>query len=301
MNQHHIKAVSIFDENYPHRLAQCHNAPTLLYVLGEAELNPPRAISIVGTRKPTPYGSAFCSKAVEELADACPDLTIVSGLAYGIDSLAHAGALKCGLPTIAVVAHGLDMIYPASHRDLAKNILKAGGALVSEYPSHTKPFRGNFLERNRIVAGLSDATLVVESDLRGGAMSTASLAFDYDRELFAVPGRISDSLSTGCNSLIQRNKAMLATSATDIVKSMQWDIKGVRSALNQATLFDPELTDEQRLVVDRLRRSDTYLSVDRLSELTNIEVPDLLPILFELELDGLIAKAPGNCYVHVGT
>lgn len=220
IEKHNIRVISIVDEDlYPKRLAQCHDAPVNLYILGSADLDAERILSIVGTRRATAYGVRYCSEIVEDLSKTTGEVTIVSGLAYGIDSIAHEAALKCGMPTIAVLAHGLGMIYPASHRDLASRILKAGGALVSEYIHDIKPFKGRFLERNRIVAGMSDATFIAESPIKGGAMNTAAHARGYDREVLALPGRVGDMMSEGCNKLISKQVALLAVGAKDIAEA----------------------------------------------------------------------------------
>lgn len=294
---HHISVHSIFDEDFPSHLMECPDSPTILYSLGEASLSPKHSLAVVGTRRPTPYGVNFCKEMVDNLASHVGDLTIVSGLAYGIDATAHQQSIESHIPTIAVLAHGLHMIYPAAHRDLAKKILKEGGALISEYPSGVKPFRRNFLERNRIVAGITDATLVVESNIKGGAMSTSSIAFSYNREVFALPGRISDTMSSGCNALIQRNKAALATSASDIISEMNWGELRVADDANEKSLFEQPLAPDEQKIMEIIKASNSYVSIDEIGLKTSLPTANLLSMLFDLEMCGLIAKAPGNRYV----
>lgn len=296
---HHIAVHSIFDEDFPARLAECPDSPTILYSLGDASLSPKHCLAVVGTRRPTPYGVNFCKDIVSDLASNIGDITTVSGLAYGIDATAHQQSIDSHIPTIAVLAHGLHMIYPAAHRDLAKRILKGGGALISEYPSGVKPFRRNFLERNRIVAGITDATLVVESDIKGGAMSTSSIAFSYNREVFALPGRISDTMSTGCNALIQRNKAALITCASDIISDMNWGESRVADDANEKSLFEHPLSPVEQNIMDIIKGSNSYVSIDEIGLKTSLPTANLLTLLLDLEMSGLIAKAPGNRYVAI--
>lgn len=222
MQRHHVEGCFILDPDYPVRLFNIPDAPVFIYKLGGADLDSEHVVSIVGTRRPTAYGMDFCNKLVADLAAYFPDLLVVSGIAYGIDAAGHQAALAAGVKTAAVVAHGLNQIYPARHRDLAKTIIKNGGAIVSEYPFGSQPYRQRFLERNRIVAGLADVTVVVESAVKGGAMSTANTAFSYSRDVMALPGRISDENSSGCNLLIRKNKAHMITGAADLVELTGW-------------------------------------------------------------------------------
>lgn len=295
INRHNIRSLFLLDDDYPFRLKECDDAPVMLYVLGDCDLNSEHFISMVGTRKSTPYGNNFCDTTISELKEYLPHFTVVSGLAYGIDIAAHTASLKNGIPTIAVLAHGLNMIYPATHRDVAQRIIKSGGALITEYNSMQKPHRSNFLERNRIVAGMCDATIVVESDIKGGAMSTAQLAFDYGREVMALPGRATDALSRGCNSLIRRNKASLITNAGDIIDLMNWNIQEFNIDSRQRVLF-PELTEQEQIIYDTLRYNSTEMTVDEISRVTHIPITTLLPIMTEMEFNGVIIKHPGNRY-----
>ena len=296
INKHGIKTLYLGDkEVYPYRLSECYDAPTMLYVLGDANLNCDKIFSLVGTRKATPYGANFCKTIISDLKERLIDFSVISGLAYGIDIYAHTACLENQLPTIAVLAHGLNMIYPAAHRSIAETIIKSGGALVTEYSSQEKPHRRNFLERNRIVAGLSDATIIVESDIKGGAMSTAQLAFGYNREVMAVPGRITDQMSKGCNHLIRHNKASLIESAADIMEIMNWSIPDIKIDARQRCIF-PDLTLEEELIYNFISRSKTEVSIDELHNHTGIQISKLLPLLMEMEFNGIIIKYPGNRY-----
>lgn len=220
--KHQIQYLTEDDEAYPSRLRECPDAPLVLFYKGSANLNSRHILSIVGTRNATDYGKSLCQRFMQELSTLLPDTLIVSGLAYGIDIHAHREALSRGFDTVGVLAHGLDRIYPAVHRRTATEMLTQGG-LLTEFMSGTNPDRQNFVKRNRIVAGLSDATLVVESGPKGGSLITAEIAESYQRDCFAFPGRVGDTYSTGCNVLIQKNRAALIQSAEDVVKAMNWD------------------------------------------------------------------------------
>lgn len=294
MHRHGIRVSCITDEDYPARMQAVEDAPVCIFRLGE-RMTDPHPISIVGTRTPTPYGTTFCNSVVEELKAYFPDILIVSGLAYGIDAEAHRSALRHKAATVAVLAHGLDMIYPAANRGLAKSILDAGGELISEYPSQTRPYRRNFLERNRIVAAISDVTLVVESALKGGALSTANLAFGYNREVAALPGRISDTMSQGCNRLIATQKATLVQSALDIMQQAGWERTDFKIDARQRILF-PEMDEAHKPVYDLLRTSSDIMSLDEIQAALNTPVSKLMAILGDLEFDGVIIRYPGNRY-----
>lgn len=293
VERHGVKVYSLFDENYPLLLREISDPPIILYQLGDADLDKEHFVSIVGTRKPSLYGIDFCKRLVSDLGAYFPDLTVVSGLAYGIDAMAHTEALDKNLVTIGVLAHGLDMIYPSSNRELARRILKNGGALLSQYPSKSTPFAARFLERNRIVAGISPLTIVVESPLKGGAMSTANFAFNYDREVMALPGRISDQLSEGTNHLIRKEKAHLLTSAADIIEMMGWRPLGVRISPKQRNLF-PDLDGTAKEICELLKFRSEALTIDTIHTLTQIPMPELMSTLVELEFDGIINRFPGN-------
>lgn len=293
--KHNIKVLFLLDEDYPLLLREIPDAPVVLYVLGNTNLNAQPGLSIVGTRRCTSYGASFCDFLIGGLAPYYPDALIVSGLAYGIDAAAHSAALQYGLPTVAVMAHGLDTIYPAQHRDLARRIVAEGGAIVTEYPSGTRAYRNNFLQRNRIVAGLTELTFVVESELKGGAMSTANQAFSYSRELFALPGRYSDPISAGCNSLIAKNKANIFTSIADLMTIMGWKIPAIGHLPPQKVLF-PELEGDMAIVYKVINENGSPLQIDEIHSRTGLSMPNLMAALTDLEFEGVIAKLPGARY-----
>ena len=293
MERHGIVSFSLTDEDYPSRLTDIDRAPVTLYRLGGADLNAGKMMSIVGTRHATAYGVRYVATLVRDLAPYFPGMVIVSGLALGIDSAAHEAALQAGLPTVAVVAHGLNTIYPSQNRDLAKRIIAAGGAIVSEYPSGLTPYRSRFLERNRIVATMTDAVVVAESAEKGGAMSTAAVASSYGRELIALPGRIGDEMSAGCNRLIRSQKAMMAGSAADVMSMLGWQPESVPVIAKQRDLF-PELAGAQKLIYDALRQAGEPMPVDAIRERSGIPIHDLMAHLGEMEFDGIVERLPGN-------
>lgn len=295
IRNHNITPLFLLDQSYPQRLAETYEAPIILYQLGETDLESEHVVAVVGTRKPTPYGMDFCNRIVEEIADYFPDAIILSGLAYGIDAEAHKKALDKSLSTVAVVAHGLNMIYPAANRNLAKEIIHSGGTILSEYPFGTKPFKPNFLARNRIVAGLSDVTIVVESNIKGGAMSTANFAFMFNRDVMALPGRTSDELSSGCNLLIRKNKAHLIECAADLIEITGWKPLNIPITPQQRNLF-PELQGDEKKIYEILKYNSEPLQMDQLIHLSGLSVPKLTALLNELEFEGIIMRHPGNRY-----
>ena len=223
IEHYHIRLYTIADPDYPYRLRENHNPPIVCYYRGCADLNCPKVIGVVGTRQATHYGVWLTEKLLRDLAEVFPEMLVISGLALGIDVCAHHAALQLGLPTVGVFGHGLDNCYPQAHRDIARQMLDRGG-LFTDYPSETPIAGANFLKRNRLIAGLSDAVVVVESPERGGALSTATHAFSNNRDVFAFPGRVGDDHSVGCNQLIRDNKAGLITSAHDLIRAMMWDV-----------------------------------------------------------------------------
>lgn len=293
IRRHDIRVRFILDADYPTRLYQTDGAPVVLYQLGSTDLDSPHIMNVVGTRKPSAYGLSFCEKLVKEMAEYFPDLVVVSGLAYGIDAAAHSASLQAGIPTVGVVAHGLNMIYPAQHRDLARSILSKGGSIVTEYPFGSTPYRQRFLERNRIIAALSDVTVVAESDLRGGAMSTANTAFNFSRDVAALPGRISDQLSSGCNLLIRKQKAALITCAADLIELTGWQPLNMNVDTRQRNLF-PEMEGDAKLIYDALRYSSEPMQADRIHHQTLLPMPKMMALLGEMEFDGIIIRHPGN-------
>lgn len=295
VGKHHIRTLFLGDDDYPRLLAEIPDAPVVLYKLGEADLDSLHIINLVGTRRCTNYGLNFCADFVKELGEYFPDLTVVSGLAFGIDGAAHRAALDNGLATVGVVAHGLNTIYPAGHRNLAKEILAKGGAIVSEYPSGTTPYPKRFLERNRIIAGLSEVTIVVESEIKGGAMNTANSAFSYMRDVMAVPGRVTDQMSTGTNRLIRRAKASILTCAADLIETTGWKVLGRAVTPQQRNLF-PELEGDQGKIYQALREHAEPMSLDELHVKTAIHLSRLMATLTEMEFDGILIKLPGSRY-----
>ncbi len=285
-----IGILTFLDKDFPHRLNHCGDAPILLYVKGEAHLNPERILSIVGTRNATLHGKEITAKIIEDLSTL--NVTIVSGLAYGIDIAAHRASLKFGIPTVACLAHGLDRIYPPAHANTAFEML-GQGALISEFPLGTKPDRENFPTRNRIVAGMSDATIVVEAGIKGGALITAELASGYNRDVFAIPGRTTDVYSEGCHKLIKENKGALITCAKDIITALNWDIPETSIPSRQQRML-LDLTPDQEKIVEVL--GEKSISVDQLAGLCGMSVSKVSSVLLEMEFDGLIRNLPGKMY-----
>ena len=295
--RHGISCFSLADEAYPYRLKECPDAPVVLFWRGNADLNCRRVVALVGTRRATDYGKQFCAAFVAELARLCPGTLVVSGLAYGIDISAHRAALAGGLSTVGVLAHGLDRIYPSAHRKTAAEMLSAGG-LITEFTTGTEPDRYNFVSRNRIIAGLSDAVVVVESAARGGALITADLATDYNRQCFALPGRVGDLASEGCNRLIAGHKAQLLTGAIDLVAAMNWDVQPAKGQSVQRGLFDELPADEAAVVRLLSRRGD--LHINTLVVETDIPVQRMSALLFEMEMKGLVKALVGGAYHLLG-
>lgn len=297
--KNNIKCITINDEDYPSRLRECDDAPLVLFYKGTANLNNLHVINMVGTRHATEYGKSICLKFINELYEIMPDILIISGLAYGIDISAHRAALQRGMDTVGVLAHGLDRIYPTVHRRTATEMLTHGG-LITEYPSGTNPDRQNFIKRNRIIAGMSDATIVVESAAKGGALITADIAGSYNRDCFAFPGRIGDEYSIGCNNLIRNSKATLIQSAEELIKAMNWDYTPTSITHDgiQRQLF-PDLTSDERLIMSQLEKNPEGLQINTLVVNTNIPINKITGILFEMEMKGIIRALAGGMYKSV--
>ncbi len=291
VEKHKIEVLSLQDANYPKRLLQCDDAPLLLYYKGNANLNSAKMCAIIGTRKNTDYGQRCTEMLIEQLAGQ-QDLIIVSGLALGIDTIAHKNALLQNLPTVGVMGHGLDRIYPFTNKNLANEMVERGG-LLTEFPSGTKPDRQNFPVRNRIVAGMCDVSVIVESDIKGGAMITAYVALSYNRELAAFPGRIYDSKSEGPNHLIRQNMAAMITNATDLLQFMNWEQSAATKAVQQQ-LFAALSPDEQKLI--ELLQSKDAVHVDELMKQIGLNYPQLAATLLQLEMQNLIKTLPGKMY-----
>ena len=290
-----IKVSYFTDADFPQRLLNASDAPVLLYTIGSCDLNAKHVISIVGTRRSTHYGAAFCDKLVEGLSLLLDnDLVIVSGLAFGSDINAHRAALKYGIPTVGVQACGLNKIYPANHRNDAAHMVQQGGAVVSDYTSQDVIHAGNFLARNRIIAALSDCTVVVESAVKGGSLVTANIAASYSRDVFAVPGRVNDEFSKGCNRLIMNNQAAAITCAEDLLNAMRWESRLAPEKAKELELF-PQLTKEEQTVVDTLRKQGD-LHINDLAGLMALPIYRLMAILVELDTKGVIATLPGCRY-----
>lgn len=294
---HGVMPLCMNDENYPQRLRECDDAPLMLFYKGSVNLNQRRVISVVGTRRNTVYGEDLIRRFMAELRQLCPQVLVVSGLAYGVDILAHRHALQNGYPTVGVLAHGLDYLYPPRHRQTADEMVQKGG-LLTEFLTQTNADKLNFVRRNRIVAGVSDACIVVESAAHGGGLITASLSRTYNREVFAFPGNVGSPYSEGCNNLIRDNVAGLINHAYDFVKSMGWeDDARLSRAHNEGIerqLF-PDLSAEEQQVVAVLQKNND-LQINMLSVQAGVPIAKLSAILFTLEMKGVLKALPGGIY-----
>ncbi|MDR0295341.1 MAG: DNA-processing protein DprA [Prevotellaceae bacterium] len=293
IRKHHINAHCYTDDSYPERLHQCEDGPVVLFSKGNIDFNRNKFLSIVGTRHATSYGQAVCEKIVGGLAELGQQAVIVSGLAYGIDICAHRAALGHGLDTVAVMATGLNQVYPGCHTATVRQIIEHG-AIISDFTSDTELDRKNFLKRNRIIAGLSDATLVIESKAKGGALITADIAQSYNRDVFAVPGRAGDMFSEGCNNLIRQNKAALVQNAEELEYLLGWEKNAVQQSI-QLPLFS-DFSEEEQLIIEILRNKDSE-SIDVISYRTNIPVGKLSSLLLGLEFKDVVKSLPGKQYL----
>lgn len=298
IEHHHIQALCLGDADYPQRLAETPDAPIVLFYLGSADLNQRRVINIVGTRHATTYGQDLIRHFIEDLKQLCPQkVLIVSGLAYGIDICAHRESLANGLETVGVLAHGLDDLYPPRHRETAREMVGQGG-LLTEYMSDTRADKLNFVRRNRIVAGMCDATVLVESAAKGGGLITCRIAQDYNRPVFAFPGPVHAPYSEGCNRLIRDNGAALLTSAEDLVTDMGWQtdrqLSQAQAAGIERTLF-PELSADERQVVGVLDEVGD-MQLNMLSVRSNIPIGQLTALLFQLEMKGIVKALAGGTF-----
>lgn len=295
--QHDVKIFCLNDEEYPYRLKEAPDAPLMLFYKGNADLNRKHVINIVGTRHCTRYGEDLIRHIVSDLRLLCPDILIVSGLAYGVDIHAHREALSNGIDTVAVLAHGLDNLYPPSHRDTANMMISHGG-LLTEYMTHTKPDKLNFVRRNRITAGICDATILVESAKKGGGLITTRIAKEYHRDVFAFPGSVGAPYSEGCNNLIRDCGAGLITSAEDFINAMGWQndalLEKAKSSGIERQLF-PNLSEEEKKVVSLLQKTND-LRQDIISVKTGIPVGSVIALLFQLEMKGIIKAYAGGTY-----
>jgi len=290
IQRYNITPLYFTEEEYPQRLKHCIDGPILLYYKGNADLNKPRVIGVVGTRSASEYGKETGNKIIEELAEL--DVIVISGLAYGIDTIAHKAALANNLKTVGVLAHGLDRIYPVANKSLAEKIILNGG-LITDFLSKTNPDRENFPKRNRIIAGLVDALIVVESAIKGGALITANIANSYDRDVFAFPGKISDKYSEGCNFLIKTNKAALIQSGKDISYIMQWDYRSKKTSRQQKLFV--ELDPDEKMIVEILKKSEVC-SIDYIVLQSKLSSSKIASILLNLEFKGVVKNLPGKMY-----
>jgi DNA processing protein len=291
IEKYKIQPLFITADNYPKRLRNCHDAPVLLYFKGKADLNNQKILAVVGTRNATAYGKVFCDQLIAGLQQ--QGLLVVSGLAYGIDVAAHQASLNYQLPTIGVLGHGLDRIYPAAHRSVAERML-ANGGLLTEFPSETNPDRQNFPKRNRIIAGMADATIVIEAAKKGGALITAEIANSYNKDVFAVPGRSTDEFSEGCNFLIKTNRAQLITRVEDLEYIMGWmDNNDTQPKKQQKLLLD--LNPEDQKIIDLIIKAGS-ISIDDLQTNLSITQSKLAMALLNLEMQSVIISLPGKVY-----
>lgn len=297
MQEKGIRGLTLNDDDYPQRLCECPDAPIILYYKGNADLNQSKIVSIVGTRRMTTYGQDLIRRFIRDLRQHCPQVLIVSGLAYGVDICAHRESLGNGYPTVGVLAHGLDQIYPYRHRDTAGEMLKRGG-LLTEFMTQTNADKPNFVRRNRIVAGMADSTVVVESASKGGGLITAEIAQSYDRPVFAFPGSVGQTYSEGCNNLIRDNVAALIANADDFVRAMGWQDEAKRQQAFadgiERNLF-PDLSPEETTVVTLLQQTND-LQLNILSVKSGIPIGQLTALLFQLEMKGIIKPLAGGMY-----
>lgn len=286
-----IKPLFITDKEYPQRFLNCYDNPVLLYYKGNADLNASKIVAIVGTRSNSDYGKNICEKLIEELAQ--EDVLIVSGLAFGIDSIAHKAALKNQLKTVGVLAHGLDRVYPSQNISLAKQMISNGG-LLTDFRSLTKPDRQNFPSRNRIAAGISDCIIVIESGVKGGSIITAEIGNSYNKDVFAFPGRTSDLKSEGCNFLIKNNKAGMICNGNDLLENMSWKKVKKPNRKVQRELFI-DFTPEERIVVDLLQ-AEEEIHIDQLYFKSKLNSSAIAQALLMLEMQGIVSSLPGKIY-----
>ncbi len=290
IERNNIETFFITDEHYPKRLLHCYDAPTLLYYKGNINLNASRIISIIGTRNNTDYSRAMIEKLLNDVKEYNP--VIVSGLAFGVDSIAHKTALQCSLHTVGVLGNGLHTIYPAQHKSLSKEMLNNGG-LLTEFTFAVKPDKHNFPRRNRIVAGMSDATIVVETALKGGSMITAELANNYNRDVFAFPGKTTDAKSAGCNYLIKNNKAILLTDAAQLADELGWQTAPIKKKIQRELFIS--LSDDEQKIVNRVKEKDA-VHIDELYLQSGLSSSAVAAAILNLELQNIVVSLPGKMY-----
>ena len=290
IEKNNVRVLYHTDPDYPRRLRTQADCPMLLYYKGTADLNAPRIVGIVGTRKPSPYGIRMCEEIVEGFLPY--NVLTISGLAYGIDAVAHRRCLALGAPTVGIMGTGLQRIYPAEHRDFGIRMCEAGG-LLTEYPSDQDPEQKHFPMRNRLIAGMSDAVIVVETAEKGGSMITANIAFDYGREVFAVPGRVGDAQAQGCNNLLRMRKAQLVEHADNVAKHLRWADMDAGKPVVQTQLF-LELSDNEQFIVSILKKSETSVPIDTLSLEAKMNPSQIASLLLTLEFKGVVQALPGK-------
>lgn len=295
IRKNNIQTYFFTDKNYPFRLKECYDAPMMLYYKGNKDLNSTRFIGIVGTRKITEYGKELTRKLIESLSQKLQGAVIISGLAYGVDFQAHKASVEKGLSTIGVLGHGLDRLYPATHQAIA-NKMQENGGLLTEFISGTNPDKPNFVKRNRIIAGMSDALVVVESGERGGALITAELSNDYNKDTFAFPGRVGDDYSAGCNKLIKTNKAALIESADDLLRYMSWDVdvNQPKESIQMSMFMD--LSEEETEIISEIRKYQDGMNVNELTVILGKPFSKISSSLLEMEFKGLVKCLPGGMY-----
>lgn len=285
-----IQPLFFLDSEYPHRLLECEDGPMMLYYKGKANLNANRVVAIVGTRNITDYGKENCDQLVQDLR--ADDVLVVSGLAYGVDTAAHKASVKYGIPTVGVTGCGLQQVYPAVNKKLVSDMLEQGGGVLTEYMSGTLPERENFPRRNRIIAGMADAVIVIESALKGGSLITADMANTYNRDVFAYPGRVMDLYSQGCNYLIRTNRAHLMESVLNLRYIMGWDTK---KKVEKQTVMFREFSDEEKLIMDCFG-SNNLVNLDDIIVKTELPTTKIAALLLNLEFDGVLMALPGKRY-----
>lgn len=297
IQKHNINPLFYLDDDYPVRLKHCEDGPVILYAKGNVDFNQSKVLSIVGTRNASRYGKEKCDEIVKELAKRHKQVLIVSGLAYGIDVSAHKAALQNDLPTVGVLGHGLSTIYPRVHTEIAQRMVN-NGALISEFVNDVGPDKPNFVKRNRIIAGMADATLVVESATSGGALITADIANSYNRDVFALPGRSKDTYSAGCNKLIKTNKAALIENVLDIEYNLGWDIEDDKPKSSQRKLFVTLQPEEE--VIHTILREKGDLTIDLLCLEADMPVSKVSALLLNMEFSGVVRSLPGKIYAAIG-
>ncbi len=298
VKKHGLTAIASTDPEYPPLMREMNDYPHVIYVRGNVEALGRRNVSMVGTRRISQYGQVMCDRVVRQLAERVPDLCIVSGLAFGVDVHCHRAAVRYGVPTVAVVANALPEVTPSQHADIARDIIEHGGAIISELHSNSKQTGDFYVPRNRIIAGMSEGTVVVEADYKSGSLSTAQFALEYNRQVMAVPGRATDEVASGTNNLIKSNSAQMVCSGEDVVRTLMWDMRVPEVGEKPARAATLVSADAQGLL--GCFESGNTVSVDRLCEVTALDHTALAPILLELEFAALVRKMPGGLYERIG-